>query len=51
VQIVADESVLGYVVRALRADGHTVEYISETAPGSPDPNILDRAAAMRAVYC
>jgi predicted nuclease of predicted toxin-antitoxin system len=49
VQIVADESVLGYVVRALRADGHTVEYISETAPGSPDPNILDRAAAMRAV--
>jgi hypothetical protein len=49
VDVVADESVLGFIVRALRSDGHVVEYIAETAPGIADPDVLDAANATEAV--
>jgi predicted nuclease of predicted toxin-antitoxin system len=43
VLFLADESCDAAVVRALRAAGHDVKSISETAPGSSDRAVLDRA--------
>ena len=43
-RIVADENVERPIVRRLRADGHEVTFILETAPGSKDPDILRLAA-------
>jgi len=42
--IVADESVDGQVVRALRAEGYQIDYIAESSPGSSDDDVLARAA-------
>ncbi len=39
-RIMADENVAGAVVRALRAGGHDVNWIAETAKGSPDSFVL-----------
>ena len=43
-KIVADENVERPIVKRLRADGHEVTFILETAPGSKDPDILRLAA-------
>ena len=45
----ADESCDAAVVRALRAAGHDVKSISETAPGLSDRAVLDRALTERRV--
>ncbi len=42
-RIVADESVPAFLVERLRADGHTVMFIAEIAPGAQDPDVLARA--------
>jgi predicted nuclease of predicted toxin-antitoxin system len=42
-RLLADENVAGAVVAALRHDGHDVAWIHEDAPGSPDPDVLERA--------
>jgi predicted nuclease of predicted toxin-antitoxin system len=42
-RLLADESVPGAVVAALRQQGHDVVWIHEDAPGSPDPEVLERA--------
>lgn len=44
-KLVADESVEGPTVAALRADGHTVIFIAEVSPGIDDMEVL--AAARR----
>jgi predicted nuclease of predicted toxin-antitoxin system len=44
VNLLADESVDGAVVRRLRADGHTVEFVAESSPSIPDDEVLARAA-------
>ena len=43
-KIVADENVERPIVKRLRADGHEITFILETAPGSKDPDILRLAA-------
>lgn len=47
--LLADESVSGAIIARLRADGHAVESIRETVPGSPDTAVLARANAIPAV--
>ena len=47
--IVADESVEGAVVRALRRAGHIVEYVAEADAGLPDPEVLHLARRRRAL--
>jgi predicted nuclease of predicted toxin-antitoxin system len=42
-RIIADENVHAGVVAGLRERGHVVEWLSETAPGTPDDAILARA--------
>lgn len=42
-RLLADENVPGAVVAALRQQGHDVAWIHEDAPGSPDPEVLERA--------
>jgi predicted nuclease of predicted toxin-antitoxin system len=42
-EFVADESVDGNVIRALRIAGHRVRYIHETDLGSSDQHVLDIA--------
>jgi predicted nuclease of predicted toxin-antitoxin system len=42
-RLLADENVPGAVVAALRQQGHDVAWIREDAPGSPDPEVLERA--------
>jgi len=43
--LLADESVDGFVVRQLRSDGHAVEAIGETSPSISDDEVLERAAS------
>jgi predicted nuclease of predicted toxin-antitoxin system len=43
VKVVADESVEGPTVSALRAAGHVVLFIAETSPGIGDAEVLDLA--------
>jgi predicted nuclease of predicted toxin-antitoxin system len=40
---VADEGVDRQIVERLRADGHSVLYVAEMAPGIPDDVVLTRA--------
>lgn len=47
--LVADESVDGGIVRALRAAGLVVAYVAELDPGIPDPEVLALAAEQSAV--
>ena len=42
-RLLADESCDFAVVRALRAAGHDVAVIVESAPGTPDDNVIDLA--------
>jgi len=42
--VMADESVDGLIVRRLRSDGHAVEAIAETSPSISDEEVLGRAA-------
>ena len=48
-RIVADESVDGPIVRALRDDGHDVDYVAELKAGMLDPEVLALARASDAV--
>jgi predicted nuclease of predicted toxin-antitoxin system len=45
VRLLANENVLGGLVRALRDLGHDVAWIAEDAPGAPDLSVLARARA------
>lgn len=47
---VADENAERQIVDALRRAGHEVEYIAETAPGATDPEVLERANRLSAVF-
>jgi len=42
-KVLADESVEGRIVEFLRDQGHDVLYVTETAPGTPDPQVLEMA--------
>ncbi len=42
-RILADESVDRQVVDRLRTEGHDVAYVAESAPGTDDDVVLDRA--------
>jgi predicted nuclease of predicted toxin-antitoxin system len=42
-RLLADQNVPGAVVAALRQQGHDVAWVLEDAPGSPDPEVLERA--------
>lgn len=42
-RLLADQNVPGGVVAALRQQGHDVAWVLEDAPGSPDPEVLERA--------
>lgn len=42
-RLLADQNVPGAVVVALRQQGHNIAWILEDAPGSPDPEVLERA--------
>lgn len=44
-ELLADESCAGPVIRALRAAGHDLVAIAEVAKGAPDEWIMDRAFA------
>ena len=46
---VADESVDGHIIRALRSAGHTVKDIHETDLGAPDVRVLEIAHASNTV--
>lgn len=48
-RLVADESVEGPTVAALRATGHTVLFIAETSPGIEDSDVLVIARRERAL--
>jgi predicted nuclease of predicted toxin-antitoxin system len=48
VNLVADESVDGNIVMALRADGHEVMYIAECQPGISDDEVLAYSANLQA---
>ena len=48
-KILADESVDKQIVEQLRRDGHNVEYIAESSPGSTDIAVLDRANKLSAL--
>jgi predicted nuclease of predicted toxin-antitoxin system len=48
-KLVADESVEGRVVTRLRADGHEVVSISESAPSSPDDLVIEFARGADAI--
>lgn len=48
-RVLADESVDGEIVRALRAAGHAVDYAAELDPGAPDDLVLGRATTTRAI--
>ena len=39
----ADESVDGPIVEALREDGHDLQYVAEISPGITDDEVLDAA--------
>ena len=47
--IVADENIPSLVVEALRGAGHEVDYISESAAGVGDDEVLERALAVSAI--
>lgn len=47
--IVADEGIDRQIVERLRADGHHVEFIAESAPGVRDEHILAMANKQRAL--
>jgi len=40
VKLLADECCDGMVVAGLRADGHDIVYVQESAPGSEDASVL-----------
>ena len=42
-RLLANENVPGAAIAALRQQGHDVAWVREDAPGSPDPEVLDRA--------
>ncbi len=42
--ILADENVPGAAVERLRDAGHDVSWVSEDAPGTADPEVLERAS-------
>ena len=42
-RLLADENVPGAVVATLRQQGHDVAWVLEDAPGSADPEVLERA--------
>ena len=42
--ILADENVPGAAVARLRDAGHDVSWVSEDAPGTADPDVLERAS-------
>jgi predicted nuclease of predicted toxin-antitoxin system len=44
-RLCANENLPADCVLRLRQDGHDVLWIRETAPGSPDASVLDRACA------
>ena len=48
-KVIADEGVSREVVNRLRAEGHEVEWVSESSPGSADTDILAKAAVDKAV--
>jgi len=45
VRILANENFPGPLVRALRQEGHDVEWVRDVAPGIADPEVLRRAQA------
>lgn len=47
--LVADESVDGQVVAALRVAGHEVVYIAELTPGIPDQDVLSQSLTHKAL--
>jgi predicted nuclease of predicted toxin-antitoxin system len=49
VELVADENCAGPVIRALRAAGHDVLAIAESAPGASDEAVIARAFGERRV--
>jgi predicted nuclease of predicted toxin-antitoxin system len=49
VQLVADESCAGPVIRALRSAGHDVIAIAEISKGEPDERVMKRAFDERRV--
>jgi predicted nuclease of predicted toxin-antitoxin system len=49
VRFVADECCPAYVVAALRASGHEVEFVRETAPGTSDLDVAQRAIQLNAI--
>jgi len=49
VRLLADESVRGVVVRALRAEGHDVVFIAEDRPGISDEQVLEGAVSSERV--
>ncbi|WP_420456469.1 DUF5615 family PIN-like protein [Rubrivirga sp.] len=48
-RFVADESVDGPIVRALRDAGHSVEYVAERSAGLSDSDVLARAQTLAAL--
>jgi predicted nuclease of predicted toxin-antitoxin system len=44
VRLVADEDIDGPIVERLRAEGHEIIYIAESAPSLPDEEILSAAS-------
>jgi predicted nuclease of predicted toxin-antitoxin system len=48
-QLVADESVDGQLVAALRKTGHSVIYIAESLPSIKDPDVLQFAASRQEI--
>lgn len=46
---VADENIDRQIVDALRAEGHEINYISESAPGAADEDILEAASSKGAL--
>jgi predicted nuclease of predicted toxin-antitoxin system len=45
----ADENIDRQIVEVLRADGHTVLYVAEMAPGIPDDMVLDSSNRAEAI--
>jgi len=47
--LLADESVDGPIVKRLREEGHEVDYVAEMAPGLDDDMVMNRATRHRAL--
>lgn len=48
-RVLADENLDRPIVARLRADGHTVTYVLELAPGIPDSEVVELAARQQAL--